>query len=35
MQTILQRAEPGAMIESADVARAFATQTGLPRFPGR
>ena len=32
MQTILERSQAGATIESADVARAFATQTGLPRF---
>lgn len=32
MQTILERSPAGATIESADVARAFAKQTGLPRF---
>ncbi len=32
MQTILERSPAGTSIESADVARAFAAQTGLPTF---
>lgn len=32
MQTILERSAPAATIDATDVARAFASQTGLPRF---
>lgn len=32
MQTILERSSPSASIDATDVARAFASQTGLPRF---
>ncbi len=32
MQTILERSPPATTIDAADVARAFASQTGLPRF---
>lgn len=32
MQTILERSPAGSMIGAAEVARAFAKQTGLPRF---
>jgi ATP-dependent Clp protease ATP-binding subunit ClpA len=32
MQTLLDQAPPGGAIDGADVARAFASQSGLPRF---
>lgn len=32
MQSILEHSPAGTVVESADVARAFAKQTGLPRF---
>ncbi|MCC6511444.1 MAG: hypothetical protein IT423_20260, partial [Pirellulaceae bacterium] len=32
MQSILERSAAGSVIDAAEVARAFATQTGLPRF---
>ncbi len=32
MQSILERSPAGTIVQAADVARAFAKQTGLPRF---